>query len=936
METNERSSSNGTTNEKSSRRVKQSTTLLVRIAIVVCLVGVLLSSFARRRALRGRADAIDVCLDLAPLGGTYIVTGGSSGIGLETVRALWTCGADVVIVATRNEEKARAAIESIRREGRADGRMLFERLDLSSIRSADAFVNRVSTKKYPPLRALILNGGIFSPRFGRTRDGTERTFQVNYLTHHELTTRLLSTDWVTNKTNTPVRVVAVSSSSVAVSTGRILPYDDPTAYPVLGFAAYADSKAAMFRFARELSRRYDPHDVIAMTVHPGLIATDLGLSRTRTSTFERLGARLFWASLGPLVKTARQGAATQTYCATSRDVLKNVSRFNGAWLQDREVWEPNGPDVDARGENATETDRAQWELSETIIQRILRTNPETNLETKEEEEDASWFDSLTTTMWSSTLSSPDRPWSILAIHVLSYVAFFGIANLLFGPRRTDERTCRYRFGLRKIVPRFANAKLMSRERRRTMYSAAIDAAYHVLFLRLGVVGPDVGPADVNLVRVGLIIAFWGTTHFYFTHRLLHTPWLYANVHVSHHESTNPGPWSSTSFHPIEGLIFYSQYLIVPLGVSLPWHVWLAFKCGVVVGTLNGHLGYDLGWWTGPVHHYHHHHLKNCNYGGVPFGFWDRVMGTSYEARASGEEEDRSVVASDVLVLLGVVPAFALCRVISWMCGVHLAAIMIVVALTMWLLLVDGAIYALPRVFPRRPEDKVFVVGLSRTGTTSLSAALNRLGRRCYHFNRHIVNASDATRLARDRTAIEAFDGHTDIATVPALEQLASAYPLASFVLSLRDERQWASAMVRFMRKNRTLFEWHPVPRRFYGEVYGERWAEYEEKDWIRVWRDHVRRVRRLFSDGPRRRGRLLEMNVGELAKRGEAWSTLCAFLGIEDVPREPFPHRLVFWHSFVTQPWEQVRALTRRALDAALVLVAFVCCCVGAGVVVVV
>jgi hypothetical protein len=58
-------------------------------------------------------------------------------------------------------------------------------------------------------------------------------------------------------------------------------------------------------------------------------------------------------------------------------------------------------------------------------------------------------------------------------------------------------------------------------------------------------------------------------------------------------------------------------------------MWWAFKVGVVIGTLNGHLGYDmdrLGWY-GPKHHYHHHHLKNVNFGGWPFGFWDRVMGT---------------------------------------------------------------------------------------------------------------------------------------------------------------------------------------------------------------------------------------------------------------------------------------------------------------------
>ncbi|MCB0404502.1 MAG: sterol desaturase family protein [Bdellovibrionales bacterium] len=127
-------------------------------------------------------------------------------------------------------------------------------------------------------------------------------------------------------------------------------------------------------------------------------------------------------------------------------------------------------------------------------------------------------------------------------------------------------------------------------------------------------------------------------YFYWTHRLLHTKWLFKKVHLIHHNSTNPTPLTSLAFHPIEAII---QGAFLPLVVMLiPLHVSVVIilVAGSYIYNVIGHLGYEFypkgfpehpfwGLFLTATHHSHHHKSTNFNFG-LYFTFWDRLMDTT--------------------------------------------------------------------------------------------------------------------------------------------------------------------------------------------------------------------------------------------------------------------------------------------------------------------
>jgi signal peptidase I len=129
------------------------------------------------------------------------------------------------------------------------------------------------------------------------------------------------------------------------------------------------------------------------------------------------------------------------------------------------------------------------------------------------------------------------------------------------------------------------------------------------------------------------------TWFYWTHRLMHVPWLFRFTHRVHHLSHTPTPWSALAFHPTEALV---QALIFPVAaLVLPMHplvavLWLTY---MIVINVWGHLGFELlpsgfrrhwlfRWHNTTTHHDMHHQDVTGNYS-LYFNFWDRVMGTNH-------------------------------------------------------------------------------------------------------------------------------------------------------------------------------------------------------------------------------------------------------------------------------------------------------------------
>ncbi|WP_272151202.1 sterol desaturase family protein [Tenacibaculum aiptasiae] len=131
--------------------------------------------------------------------------------------------------------------------------------------------------------------------------------------------------------------------------------------------------------------------------------------------------------------------------------------------------------------------------------------------------------------------------------------------------------------------------------------------------------------------------FLHDTYFYWMHRLMHHPKLYRKVHLIHHKSTNPSPWTAYAFHPFEAFL---EALIAPLiAFTLPVHIssFGLFFLFQIIYNVYGHLGFELypkkfhktsigKWINTSVAHNLHHKRFNGNYG-LYFLFWDRIMGT---------------------------------------------------------------------------------------------------------------------------------------------------------------------------------------------------------------------------------------------------------------------------------------------------------------------
>ncbi|MEQ4204743.1 SDR family oxidoreductase [Actinopolymorpha sp. B9G3] len=196
---------------------------------------------------------------------TVLVTGATSGIGLETSVELARHGARVVLVG-RDPERTQAAVETVRaRAGVEPVHLLCDFSRQASIRAlAKAYADR-----FDRLDVLVDNAGAVNLRRRLTEDGIETTFAVNHLGYFLLTNLLL--DLIV--ASTPARVVVVASINHRSGT---LDFDD------LGFArgysamkAYGRSKLANVLFATELARRLAGTGVTVNSVHPGAIDTNI-------------------------------------------------------------------------------------------------------------------------------------------------------------------------------------------------------------------------------------------------------------------------------------------------------------------------------------------------------------------------------------------------------------------------------------------------------------------------------------------------------------------------------------------------------------------------------------------------------------------------------------------------------------------------------------
>jgi hypothetical protein len=165
------------------------------------------------------------------------------------------------------------------------------------------------------------------------------------------------------------------------------------------------------------------------------------------------------------------------------------------------------------------------------------------------------------------------------------------------------------------------------------------------------------------------------------------------------------------------------------------------------------------------------------------------------------------------------------------------------------------------------RTKVFGIGLSRTGTTSLHAAFCILGYRSIHY----------PPLHKLRELLNEFDAATDTSVACVFSELDNLYPESRFVLTVRDQDSWLESTKKFFSKPTPEDSWRQEVRmRVYGALVWER------ETFATAYSRHLETVMNYFEGRP---NSLLRMNI----VAGDGWSTLCPFLGVA-TPSAPFPY----------------------------------------------
>ncbi|CAF1239006.1 unnamed protein product [Adineta ricciae] len=289
-------------------------------------MGINSSQTPRRQNLTAQ-DIIHECNEQSKVKQSYVlVTGATSGIGIETGRTLALAGAKVYLMG-RSETKLQKVVTDINEElqqSTAGGSVQGVLCDLNSLASIKTFAQKFIQDNVP-LNILILNAGIFNYKFAQTVDGLEQVMGVNHIGHAYLT-KLLMPVLIANS---PSRIVVVSSE---LQSGPPLNYQ---ALEQMSSAStnrskswgmlrsYQQSKLANVLFARALAARYKDKQITAYSLHPGVIDTNL------TSQLPLQGILKKFITN----KTPEQGAATSVFCA----IKPGLETENGRFFKDSTV-----------------------------------------------------------------------------------------------------------------------------------------------------------------------------------------------------------------------------------------------------------------------------------------------------------------------------------------------------------------------------------------------------------------------------------------------------------------------------------------------------------------------------------------------------------------------------------------------------------------------
>jgi NAD(P)-dependent dehydrogenase (short-subunit alcohol dehydrogenase family) len=295
-----------------------------------------------------RSTAAEVVAGIDLSGKRAIVTGASSGIGIETARALASAGAQVTLAVRNTDAGGVAAADIAATTGRDD--VAVQALEVTDPTSVAAFAATWDG----PVDILVNNAGVMMTPEQRTPQGWELQFATNHLGHFALARALHGALAAAGA----ARIVVVSSTGHLYSPVvfddlhfRFRPYD-----PLL---AYAQSKTAAILFAVGATARWAADGITANALNPGAIATNLQ---------RHVGGKL--VTPPERQKTPEQGAATSVLLATWPD----LEGIGGRYFNDcNEAPTVDHRDADATGVATYALDPANadrlWDVSEELLRR---------------------------------------------------------------------------------------------------------------------------------------------------------------------------------------------------------------------------------------------------------------------------------------------------------------------------------------------------------------------------------------------------------------------------------------------------------------------------------------------------------------------------------------------------------------------------------------
>jgi NAD(P)-dependent dehydrogenase (short-subunit alcohol dehydrogenase family) len=322
-------------------------------------------------------------------GKVVLVTGANTGIGKQTASQLAARGA-TVILACRDEEKAKAAIRDIqrtlpastlRRENAKEPLLLFLKLDLSSFESIRTAANTFADLNLNRLDVLINNAGVMFSEKQISKDGFEMCLQANHLGHFLFTLLLLphmqrqqTPTGENNKNHDYPRILNLTSITYKMAINGFDFEDYNCSHnirPYTLFGQYAQSKLANILFTKELTRRYP--NVASLAINPGIVRTDV----TRNmSIILRYGNYLFGFLVRCYQKTPTEGAYSSVWAATTPVTLvlpttgdtENETKPllgccpNGSFISNSKPELSTDPHCDSESDA-----KRLWELSETLV-----------------------------------------------------------------------------------------------------------------------------------------------------------------------------------------------------------------------------------------------------------------------------------------------------------------------------------------------------------------------------------------------------------------------------------------------------------------------------------------------------------------------------------------------------------------------------------------